>query len=623
MQQLLEAGKTAVLVERIIQKIIKDGVDIDKLLVVTFTNAAASEMRERVLDAIYKKLDEDPENKNLQKQISLLCKSNICTIHSFCLDVIKNNFFEINISPNFRIGSEEEITLLKQEVLEDLFEKKYEEENEEFLKLVDTYADYRGDEKLKDIVLKLYEFSQSAPFPMEWLNEKIDMFSQSKELEEDFGKTEWGKILLSDMEETIIDGKNTLRMLQNKLMKYPELDKFFTVISQDIESLREFNNAIKTSWDSAYEYSNIFKFNRWPTDKKVTTELKDEAKNIRENVRDKIKDKKNEILLCNSEEAFKDIFEMYVLLNSLKKIVLEFNNNLKIQKQEKNIIDFNDIEHYALNILVRKDENGNYLPTQTAKMYRDKFQEIAIDEYQDSNQVQEYILTSVSKGNNIFMVGDVKQSIYKFRRACPDLFLNKYKNYSLSGNDNGLKIQLFKNFRSRKNILDVTNQIFECIMSSNLGEIEYTEEEYLNLGADYEELENGVTKSEVCIIDNSDDTSQENEECDDITEEISLIKKEELEGKYISKRIREMIDKKIVIKDKKDGVRQVKYKDIVILLRSTKSANIFEKELLKNNIPVFTDGASEYLESIEIQTIINLLKILDNPLEDIIVYNTL
>jgi len=578
-------------------------------------------MKERVLDAIYKKLDEEPENANLQKQINLLGKANICTIHSFCLDVIKNNFFEIDVSPNFRIGSEEEITLMKQEVLEDLFEKKYETEEESFIRLIDTYADYRGDENLKNIVLKLYEFSQSAPFPNEWLNEKINLFNPNNDFDLDFGKNQWGKILLESLKETIIDGKNTLRMLQNKLVKFPELDKFYSVISQDIEILRSFEKAIDTSWDEAFIYGQNFTFDRWPTDKKIILALKDEAKEIRSNVKDMIKDKKNDILLYNSEEAYKDIFYMYEILNSLKNLVLEFDKEFKKQKKENNIIDFNDIEHYALKILVKKDDDGNYIPTQTAQMYASKFKEIAIDEYQDSNQVQEQILTSVSNENNIFMVGDVKQSIYKFRRACPDLFLNKYQKYSIDGNEKGLKIQLFKNFRSKKNILDVTNTIFESIMSSKLGEIEYNEEEYLNLGADYEEIENGLSNSEICVIDNTTDNFEDEE--NDVLEEISIAKKEELEAKYIAKRIREFVDNKVIIKDKKTGLRPIKYKDIVLLFRSTKSVNIFEREFLKNDIPVFTDGSSEYLETTEVQTIINLLKILDNPLDDISVVSVL
>jgi ATP-dependent helicase/nuclease subunit A len=579
-------------------------------------------MRERVLDAIYKKLDEEPENENLLRQINLLGKSNICTIHSFCLDVIKNNFFEIDISPNFRIGSEEEIVLMKQEVLEELFEKKYEEEDKAFLNLVDIYADYRGDDKLKDLVLKLYEFSQSAPFPNEWLEEKIDMFNIEKaEVLDDFGKTVWGKILLNSLAEVIIDGKNNLKMLQNKVAKYPELEKYYTQLLQDLEVLNVYEKAIQTSWDSAYECGKNFSFDRWPTDKKITMPLKDEVKDMRTDIKDKIRDKGNKILLYNSSSAFKDIFEMYDLLNDLKNLAFEFDSCFKAQKKEKNIIDFNDIEHYALQILVKKDDNGNYIPTETAKRYSEKFEEIAIDEYQDSNQVQEHILTSVSKGNNVFMVGDVKQSIYKFRRACPDLFLNKYQNYSLDGNEKGLKIKLFKNFRSRKNILDVTNNIFESIMSSSLGEIDYTEEEYLNLGADYIDVPNGVTKSEICVIDNSTDDFEEDD--DKLSEEIEMAKNEELEGRYIAKRIRQMIDDEVIIKDKEEGYRKIKYKDIVVLLRSTKYANVFEKEFLKENIPVFTDGTSEYLDTIEIQTMMNLLKILDNPLDDIAVVSVL
>ena len=209
------SGKTAVLVERIIQKILKDGIDIDRLLVVTLTNAAASELRERVLEAIYKNLDEEPENENLQKQIILLGKSNICTIHSFCLDVIKNNFFEIDLSANFRIASEEEIELLKQEVLENVFEKLYDDEDENFAKLVNTYTGYRGDEPLKEIVLKIYKFMQSAPFPKEWLSEKVKMFKENKD--KDFSKSAWGEILKKNLQEEIIDGINSLKLVRNDL----------------------------------------------------------------------------------------------------------------------------------------------------------------------------------------------------------------------------------------------------------------------------------------------------------------------------------------------------------------------------------------------------------------------
>ena len=231
---LLGSGKTAVLVERIINKVINEKIDIDKILVVTFTNAAASEMRERILEAIYKKLEENPDNYDLQRQITLLNKSNICTIHSFCLDVIKNNFYEIEISPNFRIGDDAEIELLKQEVLEDLFETKYMENDKEFLKLIDVYTGYRGDEPLKELILSIYKYIQSSPFPEEWLNEKIETFNLSDSLQKDFSETAWGKILLNTLKDEVEDCIIGLKSIKKDLDKTMELDKYSKVISNDI-----------------------------------------------------------------------------------------------------------------------------------------------------------------------------------------------------------------------------------------------------------------------------------------------------------------------------------------------------------------------------------------------------
>ena len=607
------SGKTAVLVERIIQKILTQYVVIDKLLVVTFTKAGASEMRERILDAIYKKIAEEPDNFNLQRQINLLSKSSICTIHSFCLDIIRNNFFEINLSSNFRIGNDQEIVLLKQEVLEEVFEKRYEAENEEFLKLVETYTGYKGDEDLKNLVLRIYEFSQSSAFPEDWITEKVEMFNPDKKVDEDFAKSIWGEILLKDLKEEILDGKNTLKAILNKMNRYSEMLKFTSVISEDISKLDRLENAINESWNKAFEESLIFGFERWPVDKNVTMPLKDEARDLRKKVSEKINKALGKILLYNSEDAYNDVFAMYNTLKALKNVVLEFSNEFAQRKNESNIIDFNDIEHFALKLLIKKDENGNYIKTETAEKYSNKFEEVAVDEYQDSNQVQELILSSVSNGKNMFMVGDIKQSIYKFRKACPKLFADKYNKYSLdnNGNEYGLKIQLFKNFRSRKNILDVTNLVFDQIMSKELGDIDYTEEEYLNLGASYEETVLG--NSEIHIIDLNDDIDEE----DEVIEEAKTIEKEELESKFVAQKIKELIKSEVKVFDKKQGYRNIKYKDIVILLRSTKNANIYEKEFLKNDIPVYSDSQSEFLETFEIRIVMNLLKILDNPLNDI------
>ncbi len=610
------SGKTAVLVERIIKKIINEGIDIDKLLVVTFTNAAAVEMRERILDVIYKKLDENPDDKNLKRQIILLPRANICTIHSFCLDVIKNNFFEIDISSNFRVATEEEIFLIKQDVLDDLFEKYYDEENVDFIKLIDTYTGYKGDEPLKDIILKIYNFIQSFPYPEKWLDEKIELFNQVNKKDDDFGKTIWGSILLKEFGERVEEGINSLKIVYKKLQHFTELDKCNKILKNNIEILENLKEKTKIGWDSTYETAMQFDFGRWSDDKNISLEIKDEAKNIRTVVRKKINDSISEILLYDSEEAYKDIFLMYDILDKLKKVILDFGFEFSKKKKEKNIIDFNDIEHYALKILV-KEKDGKYFPTEVAKRYQNKFDEIAIDEYQDSNKVQEEILSKVSRGNNIYMVGDVKQSIYKFRQACPDLFLNKYYNYSSDGNDLGLKIQLFKNFRSKKNILDITNEVFKNIMSEELGEIDYNENEYLNYMANYQDIEDGLGKSEIDIIDLYDNEEQiKDDNFEDDTDK--FLEKEEIEAKYVANKILKIMNSNFKIQDKNDGIRNLKYRDIVILLRSPGSiASIYEKELLRNGIPVYSDVSDEYLDTIEIQTIVNLLKILDNPTDDI------
>ena len=615
MQLLHGSGKTAVLVERIINKIVNEKIDIDKLLVVTFTNAAASEMRARIMDAIYKYLEEKPEDEHMQKQTILMGKSNICTIHSFCLDVIKNNFYEISISPNFRIGDQTEIELLKQEVLEDMFEEKYIEENKEFLDLINTYTNYRGDEPLKEIILKIHRFIQASPFPEEWLEEKIEEFNLKQNLETDFSNTAWGKILINVFEDDLYSCIIELKNIKKDLDKFIELEKFSKTISSDIEKLEELKSNTD-SWDKLYELSNSLKWDTWPRDSKILIEQKEIAKEKRDNVKKKFSKIRDKILICDSRRANEDISSMYNIMYAIKNIIIEFIQKYQEAKKEKNIVDFSDIEHFALKILLEKKED-KYIPTKTADKYMEKFEEIAIDEYQDSNLVQEYILNAVSRGNNTFMVGDVKQSIYKFRQARPELFINKYEAYKLKEQKNesdSLKIQLFKNFRSRKNVLDITNFVFENIMSKQLGDINYDEKEYLNSGANFEEPQeecNFAGKTEFAIIDlkeSEDEQKEENENIEDIV----------IEAKLVADKIQELINSKYKVYDKKIGYRDISYKDIVILLRATSNlAPIYERELNNLNIPVFSDVGTQYLETVEIQTIMSVLKIIDNPMQDI------
>ena len=609
-----------------ISKVIKDKMDIDKILIVTFTNAAASEMRERILDAIYKQIDENPEDEALQKQIILLNKASICTIHSFCLDVIRNHFYELDIPANFRVGDTGEIELLKQDVIEELFEEKYLNNDKEFIKLINTYTNYRDDESLKELIITIYKFIQSSPFPKEWIEEKVKMF-KIDDITDDFSGTIWGKILLESLSEDVKDCIIRLENLAKEMKKFDELEKYIKVIQNDTYELQSLLNNLNT-WDSAYNHSNI-EWMKWPVDRKVTIELKDEAKKIRDDIKKKISSSINKVLLYNSEVANNDIKEMYSILNSLKNLILEFSDRFKYKKREKNIIDFNDIEHFALELLVKKDDKGNLISTEIANEYKEKFEEIAIDEYQDSNLVQEYILRSISKGNNIFMVGDVKQSIYKFRQARPELFLEKYEKYSIDkeqGRD--LKIKLFKNFRSRQNILDFTNLVFDNIMTKEIGDILYDKDEYLNMGANYEPPENiksvyaGITNLEIIDLKEDDDDEEENDSSKSIEKNESdepILENSVIEAKYVANRINELLNNPdYVVYDKKIGYRKITYKDIVILLRATSTlAPIYEKEITALNIPVFSDTSSEFLDSIEVQTILSVLKIIDNPTQDI------
>lgn len=573
-------------------------------------------MREKILEAIYKKIEENPEDENLQKQVILLNKASISTIHSFCLDVIKNNFYEIDVSANTRIADDSEILLLQQEVIDDLFEEKYEEEDSNFIKLIKTYTKYNQDEVLKDLILRVYSYIQASPFPEEWLEEQIEKLN----IEDDtnFSDTVWGKIITENANQILEDSILKLQNIRTKMTRFPELDKFTAKIEDDIDKYTYIQNNL-SDWDTAVEAINTLKNAIWTKDQKITNDLKDEAKDVRESTKDEFK-KVKKLMNCSSEEAVQDIKYMYPILKMLKDLILEFSQKFYQRKREKNIMDFSDMEHLTLKILVKKDENGNVVKSEIAKKYENKFEEIAIDEYQDSNLVQEYILTSVSRGNNIFMVGDVKQSIYKFRQARPKLFLDKYDSYKLDPvNGEDRKIQLFKNFRSRSNILDFTNLAFEDIMSRELGNIEYNQDEYLNLGANFEEIQNQDYKTELEILDLSeenDDIWKTDEE--ETEEEQEKVEDVVLEARFVARKIKELIDDKYQIIDKKTGRRDIQYKDIAILLRTSSGvANVYEKEISELEIPVYSDSSSQYLQSVEIETIMSLLRIINNPMQDI------
>lgn len=589
------SGKTAVLVQRIIDKVIKDKIDIDRLLIVTFTNAAASEMRERIQDAIYKKLDEFPE---LSKQIVLLNKASIMTIDAFCKKVIKDNFFNINIDPNFAVCDSTESELLKLEALDEIMEELYEEGNE----ILDVYSDNKFDENFRNIILKIHSFIQSSPFPNEWLSEKCGMYNTS---ETDFGKTVWGKELIKYARNEIAGGIEELENIIEDLQFNKEAENYVLTLQDDVFQLKalRLNNI---TWDNFYNEISKIKFITLKRAPKLDEETAEDVKAVRNKVKDKIqKFLRDEIFISSSEEIFADIHSLYNNLKIISNVVIKFDERFKKKKSDKNLIDFSDMEHLCLELL---NSNENI-----AKMYREKYQEILIDEYQDSNLIQEFIMNKISNGN-LFMVGDVKQSIYKFRQARPELFLEKYNTYPVVEDDSKSleqKILLFKNFRSNKNIIDECNFIFQRIMSKDVGEIDYDEVESLKFGAEYypqlgETAEFHLIEKK---LSEDEEISQEDNDIED---------KPQLEARVVAKRIEELVGN-FDVYDKKTGLmRKAMYKDFAILLRATKNyANYFIEELSVRNIPVFADVNSGYFDRTEVQVIMSLLKIIDNPYQDI------
>ncbi|KJZ97949.1 helicase-exonuclease AddAB subunit AddA [Clostridium sp. IBUN13A] len=628
------SGKTAVLVERIIRIITnKDNpVDIDKLLVVTFTNTAAAEMRERIAAAISKALDKEPTSKNLQKQLTLLNRANITTMHSFCLDVIKNNFHKIDLDPSFRIGDQTEGILIKDEVIETLFEEKYDQEDTEFTSLVEAFSTYKNDDNLKELIINMYNFIMSGPWPENWLKENAEAFNI--ETMEKLNNSKWVLVLKNSIK---VEIEGYIKMLEKaiEIINLTDgLEPYLETFSNELYSIKNAYNSIDCGLDDIYSSLCSISFGRLKSIKKdkVSDEnVQNTVKSIRDDIKKKISELINNTFSVTPEEMLINIKGAYPTIKKLTELVLEFGEKFSQKKKEKNILDFNDLEHLCLKILSDKDENGNIIPSKTAIEFKNLFDEVLVDEYQDSNNVQETIIELVSRRKdefpNVFMVGDVKQSIYRFRQAKPELFMEKYINYTLEESNNR-KIQLYKNFRSRKEVIDGVNYIFKEIMSETVGELEYTDEEALNLGASYEnsEDENVILGGpiEVNIIEKSIEESDLNKEkLDEEDFENEEIEGVNLEGKIVAKRIKELMtttgNNVFKVLDKETGeYRPIKYKDIVILLRATKNwSESLLDELGQEGIPAYADTGSGYFESIEIRTIMSLLRVIDNPMQDV------
>lgn len=645
------SGKTAVLIERIIELILdkENPIDLDRLLVVTFTNAAASEMRERVAVAIEKALENDPSNAHLQKQIMLLNKAEICTIDSFCGNVVKNNFHVTDLDPNVKMADPTEIKIIASELLNELFEDLYEEENEEFLRLVDWYSGRNNDDSLVNLVLTVNNFIDSSPYPEKWLDESAEYFNLEGK-DDDFYIREYLIPVAKDVDIALNNYKEMLASYISEIKGYEKLEKYYAEKSWKYNKLLEISECV-TEAISMEDNLEIEKFNlNW----EKMLKLVDEALNKKFPVFRKSKSFSEEELICyeemkpnfdkikkvlpseykkldiNVETIKKENEILYPYMRALSNICIIFRNKFHEKKKYIGVVDFADVAHYALEILT-KEEDGKILPSDIALNYREYYSEVFTDEYQDSNLVQEMILSMVSKEDkpNRFMVGDVKQSIYRFRQAMPEIFMEKYESYDLytdNESSNNKKIMLYKNFRSRAEVLEACNHVFSNIMRKETGELDYTEEERLNTGAEFEKLEGENSYAggqvEVYLLDTKEDDKEDisYDENDEI-EDIEGFSKECVSIANIIYKMVNPVDgqKQFMVYDKDlKSYRAVQYRDIVILMRSVnKKALNLEEILAYYNIPVYSNSGDGYFSTLEVDTMVNLLKVIDNPIQDI------
>lgn len=620
------SGKTAVLVERIIQMILDDNLDVDKMLIVTFTNAAAQEMRSRIHKKIFERMSTETDSDNLlrlERQSILLSGASIMTFHSFCLSVLRRNFSRIDFDPKFREAREQELNILKQDVIEKLFEDKY-SADADFAKFADNFdGNVYGDSDLHKIIFDLYKFSQSRPYPEEWLNSIVKFYENPETATLDDGRN-WFDFMINFALErakfVIEDALKKCRQAQNISAEQivdktfrKNWDKLIQIFASDYATLNNLR-VVENTWDKLCETFKTpleflrFNLGRIPTD---LIPLKEDLKAQRDKYKDDVS-KLRELFSMNREEILKQIKKLASSVRQLVNITIEFEKEFTAAKRERGIIDFDDMEHLALKIF-----NAD---SATAESYRKKFQVIMVDEYQDTNGVQEEIISKIVQDKNFFAVGDVKQSIYRFRNADPEIFMRKYDEYPNSTDSQ--RIDLSTNFRSRRQVVDVVNAIFRRVMTKDAMEIDYNEDAELNFGADYPAATNIFDeRAEFCIINLEDESTKEFDEdaTPDKLPDVEELDELGLEIQVIANKINAMIaaKKKIWDNDIK-SYRAVTYKDIVILMRAVdgRAAKIIDV-LQKNNIPAYAADNGGYFRAPEILTTLSLLSILDNSRQDI------
>lgn len=622
------SGKTAVLVERILSLVCGEGedekpLDVDRLLVVTFTKAAAAEMRERVGLALEKRLEADPENEHLQKQQTLIHSAQITTIDSFCQYVIRNYFHQIDLDPAFRIGDEGELKLLKGDVVQELLEEHYgaedPEERARFTEFVEVYATGKSDVAIENLILQLYEFAVSYPYPKRWLAECMEPYRA--QTEEDLERSPWMQFLINYVNRTFADLEQEIRRmldichLPGGPYMYEDAVQADLLQVQELLSCRGYENIRERLTDLSFARLSTKK------DPNVEEERKNQIKAFRESMKKSLKDLKEKFFNLPFTGVLDVIQKAAPTTAVLLSLTAEFADRYQEKKRLKNLADFPDLEHLALEILVEDVETGEdsrmkIVPTDAARELSARYAQIMIDEYQDSNLIQEIILNSVSRGQgipNVFMVGDVKQSIYRFRLARPELFMEKYHTYPQSDEAAEIRIDLHKNFRSRREVLEGTNDVFEKLMTEAVGGITYDSAAALYLGAEMPEPESGINVPELLLLEKNKDSLPETED----TDQVELTDRE-LEAHAAADCIRRVMAEGKVWDREAGAFRSVRYGDIVILLRSlTGWGDVYARVLNAAGIPAHTESRTGYFTTIEIQTLLNLLRIVDNPRQDI------
>ncbi|MBP5197941.1 MAG: helicase-exonuclease AddAB subunit AddA [Lachnospiraceae bacterium] len=596
------SGKTAVLTERIIRMVCheSDPVDIDRILVVTFTKAAAAEMRARIEKRLYEELEKDPENVHLQRQLSLIYNAQITTIDSFSLFIVKNHFNKIGLEPGFRVADEAEMQMLREDVMEKLLEDYYKEDSDDFKKCLEFFCRKTGDKELKAMIDKLSSVASSMPWPDKWLIERKNDYRDDSAC-----KDYLMDLIIKYLESCVAEYEKMIEIIQSPDGPY----MYGELVDGEYEAIQK--TLMADTFEKLYEKVSAISFGSLPRkkDDSVSPMKRELVQGYRNGVKDIINKKiMGEIFATPFDLADLQAAECAEVVDVLVDMTLDFDERVANEKSRRKIIDFSDMEHFALKILMTPDENGNMTVSDVAKEYREFFREVMIDEYQDSNLVQEYILSAVAGDKpgtyNRFLVGDVKQSIYRFRQARPDLFLEKYGTYGDESCDE-TRIDLSNNFRSREEVIKSVNSLFERIMQEDSSKLAYDDKAALYVGADYYEYT--PDKSSEILFSCADG--------------LDFNKKMEREATLIATKIGQLMKSmQVQIKDSKE-FRPLKYSDIVILFRSGRDReDIFKKVLEKNGIPAYTESKKGYFGAKEITVLINLLKVLDNPLQDIPVF---